>query len=164
MITIEPANVADLPVINDIYNDFIINTAVTFNLTPWSISEREQWYQQDIIDRGFHLLVAKHQGVVIGFAYNGLYNKKAAYAGSTELTVYKALDSTLKGVGRMLYQRILKQITLDGYHRAYALITQPNSASLKLHQHFEFEQVGLLSQVGKKFGQYHDVAIWQKIL
>ncbi|NRA61397.1 MAG: N-acetyltransferase family protein [Psychrobium sp.] len=164
MITIKAATIADLTVINDIYNHFISHTTVTFNVTQWTTEERAQWYQQDIIDTPYHLLVATYDGQVVGFAYNGAYNKKAAYATSTELTVYKALSCQVKGVGAALYQHLLEIIEQEGYHRAYALITLPNLASIALHQKFNFTQIGVLTEVGKKFDQFHDVAILEKCL
>ena len=164
MITIKHATVADLAVINDIYNHFINHTAVTFNVTPWTAKEREQWYQQEIINTPYHLLVAKYDDQVVGFVYNGVYNKKAAYATATELTVYKALNCQIRGVGAALYQHLLEIIEQEGYHRAYALITLPNPASIALHQKFKFKQVGVLSEVGRKFDQFHDVAILEKCL
>ena len=37
-------------------------------------------------------------------------------------------------------------------------MTQPNEASNRLHVHFGFERVGILPEVGRKFGRFWDVA------
>jgi len=164
MITLRLATVADLSQINDIYNYFILNSAITFDIEPWDMARRTNWFNQMQQNSRYLILVAQYQGKVIGFAYNSAYNPKAAFNHSTEVTIYKAHDCSIKGVGRCLYKRLLSQLKRLSYHRVYALITIPNLASDKLHQQLGFNQVGLLSQVGEKHGQHHDVALFEKAL
>lgn len=42
-------------------------------------------------------------------------------------------------------------------------LTEGNEKSFYLHELFGFETVGTLKEIGKKFGQYLDVRILQKI-
>jgi phosphinothricin acetyltransferase len=37
-------------------------------------------------------------------------------------------------------------------------VTLPNDGSLALHMRFGFQRIGLLTEVGRKFGRYWDVA------
>ena len=153
------ASVDDLGQINDIYNHYISHTAITFDLEPWSMTKRKQWFESLVQTTGYQLFVATDNGHIIGFAYNGQYRPKLAYQQSTEVTVYTAPNNQVKGIGRQLYQLLLNYLNDHGFHRAYALITLPNVASIKLHQHYNFDQVGLMTEVGFKFEQYHDVAL-----
>jgi phosphinothricin acetyltransferase len=41
-------------------------------------------------------------------------------------------------------------------------ITLPNDASVALHRGFGFEPVGVYREVGRKFGNWLDVAWWQR--
>ncbi len=164
MITLRQATVADLPAINDIYNHFILHSAITFDVKPWDMSRRTDWFNQMQQNGQYTVLVALKDNLVIGFAYNSAYNPKAAFCLSTEVTIYKAPECTIKGVGRALYKRLLAELKARDYHRAYALITVPNEASNKLHQQLGFTQVGLMSQVGEKMGKFHDVALYEKAL
>jgi len=160
MITIRLAIPDDLVQINHIYNHYIADTAITFDINPWSIEQRQHWYQQLISNERYRVFVALDpQGQIVGFAYNSAYLSKAAFVDSTELTVYTAPQNTIKGCGRLLYQKLLTHLKEHSFHRAYALITLPNPRSLRLHQQFGFEQVGKMSQVGVKFNQRHDVAL-----
>lgn len=164
MITLRHATIADLAAINDIYNYYIRNTAITFDIEPWDIDRRTHWFNQMQQTSQFVVLVALKDNEVIGFAFNGTYNPKAAFSRSTEVTIYKAHDCAIKGVGRALYKRLLIDLKNKQFHRAYALITVPNPASDHLHLQLGFEQVGLLSEVGEKMGKFHDVAIYEKSL
>jgi len=47
-------------------------------------------------------------------------------------------------------------------HGAYAGVTLPNDASVRLHEALEFRKVGYYEEVGWKFGQYRSVA-WYEI-
>ena len=38
----------------------------------------------------------------------------------------------------------------------------PNEASVALHSKLEFREVGMLQAVGRKFGNYIDIAPWQR--
>jgi len=45
-----------------------------------------------------------------------------------------------------------------------AAITADNLKSIGFHARLGYAQVGLLPQVGYKFGRYHDLVLMQKIL
>jgi phosphinothricin acetyltransferase len=47
-------------------------------------------------------------------------------------------------------------------HGAYAGITLPNDASVKLHQKLGFRQIGVFEEVGRKFDKYWSVAWFEK--
>lgn len=55
---------------------------------------------------------------------------------------------------------------LDGLelHRAVAGIAVPNPGSVALHERFGFTPVGTYTQVGRKLGQWVDVAWFEKPL
>ena len=160
---IRPANSEDATAVNDIANWYIEHTATNFDTEPWSIEKRRQWIDDfNHAKTPYHLLVGESDGVVIGFACNTPFRPKAAYNSSTETTVYIAHGIKSLGRGRMLYQRLLDLVVNEKFHRAYAVITLPNSASISLHQYFGYTLVGTFDQIGKKFGRYHSVAMYQK--
>lgn len=164
MITLRHATIADITAINDIYNHFIVNSAITFDIEPWDIERRTSWFNQMQLNPQYIVLVALKDNEVVGFAFNSPYNTKAAYSHSTEVTIYKSPACNLRGVGKSLYKRLLAELTAKQYHRAYALITLPNTPSFGLHASLGFNQVGLLSEVGEKNGALHDVALFEKAL
>ena len=54
----------------------------------------------------------------------------------------------------------LTLLRADGMHVALAVIALPNPASEALHRACGFERVGVLPEVGHKFGGWIDTAFW----
>ena len=80
---------------------------------------------------------------------------------AAEITVYVGLGSQRRGVGRALYVSLLACLSLQGYRRAAAVITLPNSGSVGLHENMGFRSIGVFNAVGYKLGKWHDVGWWQ---
>ncbi len=161
---IRPAIQADLKPIVDLYNDYIIDTPITFDLHPYTVNQRQAWFDQHRSSGLYRLLVAVLDGQVVGYASSSEFNPKAAYASSIEASVYLHQSVTGQGVGAELYRALFDALKDEPIHRAYALITQPNPASNALHKAFGFERIGLLSEVGWKFEQFWDVEWFEKRL
>ena len=158
-IQVREALASDLPTINDIYNEYIIHTTITFDEEPWSLQQREQWFSQ--YTHGPHtVLVAANEGLVVGFAYTSPFRYKSAFQRSAEVTIYTHKEAP-KGLGTRLYRALILAVE-EHFHRLYAMITLPNEKSLALHAKFGFRAVGNLDDVGYKFGRYHSVAIYEK--
>ena len=148
--------------VNEIYNHYVEQTAITFDLEPWDVARRQQWVAQFRSPNFF--LVAEHQGQVVGYANNGKFRPKAAYDSSTEVTVYTAPHCSLRGVGSALYHALFQHIGGTSLHRAYAGIALPNDPSIRFHEKFGFRHIGTLTEVGTKFGRRVDVAWYEKAL
>ena len=67
-------------------------------------------------------------------------------------------------MGRALYTTLFHLLGLQGYFKAYAGITVPNTASTGLHEAVGFTSVGVYRGVGYKHGAWHDVAWYQLAL
>ena len=55
-------------------------------------------------------------------------------------------------------------LAAEAVHRAYAGIALPNDASVALHERFGFRRIGVLDEIGRKFGRYWDVAWYTRPL
>jgi L-amino acid N-acyltransferase YncA len=109
-------------------------------------------------------LVCDVDGAIAGFTYAAKHRERAAYRWSVDTSVCIAPAFRRRGVGRGLYESLLAILTAQGLVNAYAGIALPNPASLRLHQSLGFEAIGVYERVGYKFGQWHDVAWWQRPL
>jgi len=158
------ATAADIPALTDIYIFYFTDGAITFDTQVKTIDQRLQWFAQFDTTGAHQLMIAQDQGRVIGYANSSRFREKPAYATSVETTIY--LDPGVKrgGVGTALYQALFDAIRHADINRAYAGITQPNEASVALHQKFGFKPIGTYSQVGRKFDQYWDVQWFEKPL
>jgi phosphinothricin acetyltransferase len=154
----------DLPRITEIYNHYIETTAITFDVKPYRVEEREPWLAQ-FAEKGRHqLFVAERGGRVIGYAGSMPYRPKAAYETSVEFTIYVAHDERARGIGPRMYDALFAALRGEDVHRALAGITLPNEPSVRLHERLGFARVGTYSEVGRKLGRYWDVAWYQKPL
>lgn len=108
-------------------------------------------------------LVAEIDGALAGYAYGSPHRTRAAYASSCDVAVYVEPAHARKGVGRTLYDELLKRLALD-YHAAFAGIALPNDASVGLHEAMGFTPVGIYREVGWKMGAWRDVGWWQRRL
>jgi L-amino acid N-acyltransferase YncA len=111
---------------------------------------------------GDHLLVVvAEDGEVRGYAESSVFRDRTAYDRTREVSVYLGLDARQQGFGRKLYDELLGLLRTDGMHVAVAVIALPNPASEALHKACGFTPVGVLEQVGYKFGAWVDTAWWQ---
>ena len=163
---IRAVTINDAQRINEIANWYIENSVINFDTTPWSIEKRYEWIENFIDPANpYHLLVYDDiEEGVIGFANNTDFRPKAAYSSSTETTVYIDHDIKSNGRGEMLYHSLLDKVKVEKFHRAYAVIALPNAPSIKLHEKLGFHLVCTFSEVGMKFGKYHDGTIYEKKL
>jgi phosphinothricin acetyltransferase len=158
-IRVRAADVADLPALTDIYNHYVVHSHVTFDLEPFTVEQRREWFRHYAESGRHRLLVAVDGQAVLGYATSSRFRDKPAYAPSVESTVYCHSDATGRGVGAALYAELFRQLADEDVHRAYAGIALPNDASLALHRRFGFTDVGTFGEVGRKFDRWWDV-LW----
>jgi phosphinothricin acetyltransferase len=164
-LAIRSGKAADIPRITEIYNHYVANTAISFDIEPWSTEKRlSSWFSQYSESGPYRLLVAELNGQAIGYASSSQFRSKAAYCLSVETSIYIDPSELGKGFGTQLYRALLEQLAATDLHRAYGGVTLPNEASIGLHKKLGFKEVGVFSQVGYKFGQYYDVCWLEKAL
>lgn len=106
-------------------------------------------------------LVAEDDGEVVGYAYAGRHRDRAAYRWSVDISAYIRGDRQGRGLGTALYGALLPILAAQGFAHAFAGITQPNPASVRLHRSIGMELVGVYRDVGYKLGAWRDVAWYQ---
>jgi L-amino acid N-acyltransferase YncA len=156
---IREATSSDARAIADIYNYYILNTVITFELdpiTPQEIIKRMEKYKAV-----GPYLVLEEDGEVIGYAYVSKFRERPAYEHSIETSIYLKHDCGGKGWGTKLYEELLSQVSLER-HILIGGIALPNEASIKLHEKCGFKKVAHFSEVGRKFGKWIDVGFWQR--
>ena len=154
---VRPATPEDLQAINDIYNHYVATSHATFDEKPTSLEARREWFAQFAAAGPHRLFVAVEDGRVIGWASSGPVRPRPGYVTSVETTVYLAPEAVGAGTGTRLYEALLGSLAGLDVHRAYAVIAQPNPASVALHEKFGFKRVAHFSEQGRKFGRYWDV-------
>ena len=163
-LNIRRALTTDLEAMTRIYNHYVADTPVTFDIEVYTPDERRGWLEGfDVVGR-HQLFVADRAGVVLGYAGSMCYRPKAAYETTVETTVYLEPAELGQGLGSRLYAALFEALSSADVHRALAGITLPNEASLALHRRFGFHSCGVLHEVGLKLGRYWDVEWLEKAL
>ncbi len=161
-VVVRLATVDHAEAIRRIYNHEVEHTTHTFDLVPRTLEDQQAWLQ----DRSGALgvLVAEIDGQVVGFSSLSEYRPRAAYRTSVESSVY--VDETLRGrgVGRRLLHELIDLAKASGFHTMVARIAGGHEASIKLHEAVGFVTVGTEREVGRKFGDWLDVVVMQRIL
>lgn len=161
-VPIGPGSVSDLAAISEIYDHYVVTTAATFDVEPPSSAWRRGWFAR-FGERGrYRLVVARDDGAVVGYAASVPHRPKAAYGPSVETSVYVAPGRLGRGIGSALYDALLSALEREDVHRAYAGITMPNPASVRLHERHGFRRAGTFTEQGRKFGRYWDVAWYER--
>lgn len=163
-VTIRPVLQSDLPALLDIYNYYVVNTPVTFDLEPRTLAQRQEWLDGFKPTGRYRCFVAARGGKPIGWACSAKFKEKAAYDTSIETSIYLAPEEGGKGLGRRLYRTLFDALKGEDIHRAFGGITQPNAASTAVHKALGFEHVGTHREIGRKFGKFWDVALYLKAM
>jgi L-amino acid N-acyltransferase YncA len=162
-ISIRPAEPSDAEAISRVYNQAVLNTTATFDTEPETIEERERWLAAHA-DPRHPVLVAEVGGEVVGWASLSTWSDRCAYAASVESSAYVDEAWAGKRIGTRLSEAVLDAGRAAGVHAVLARICTENTASLAMAGHLGFTEVGVLHEVGWKFGRWLDVMMMEKLL
>src|SRR5687767_158722 len=160
-ITIRRAVPSDLPAVARFYAEAVVTSTATFDLVAPGV---EAWEHRLATLGPLDAMFVAVDPQVVGFAYSAAYRLRAAYDRTRETTVYLADEARGRGVGNQLYTALLETLAAAGVHTVIATIALPNPASEALHVRHGYAKVGHLSEVGHKFGEWVDIATYQRML
>jgi phosphinothricin acetyltransferase len=158
---VRPAVLSDAPAVRAIYEHHVLSGAGTFEIDPPSLEEIEQRMAL-LFKRGHPWLVAEDGEDMLGYAYATFFRERAAYAKTFENSIYVAPNAQGRGVGGALLRALLAICQELGAREILAVIgDSDNRASIALHAAAGFRKVGVLNNVGEKFGKLIDVVLMQ---
>ncbi|KAB8066942.1 GNAT family N-acetyltransferase [Janthinobacterium violaceinigrum] len=161
---IRDARTGDLEGITAIYNDAVSNTLAIWNERTVDIANRAAWLA-DREKAGYPVLVAIDEaGSVAGYASFGDWRAFEGFRHTVEHSVYVHPDCRGAGIGLALMVELIARARGIGKHVMVAGIEAKNGGSIALHKKLGFVEVGLLPQVGTKFGAWLDLAFLQLTL
>ena len=162
---VRPATLDDLQALTDIYNYYVVHTAITFDVGPFAAHDRRRWFDDHSGSGRYRLLVAvDSRGDRLGYATTSRWRPKAAYDTTVEASVYCHPDAIGRGCGAALYRALFDAIAAEDVRTIVAGVSLPNPASIRLHERFGFQLVGVFHGVGRKFDKYWDVAWFERPL
>lgn len=161
---IRDAGLSDIAAITAIYNHAVLHTTAIWNDTTISVQNRIDWLQQRQA-QGYPVLVAVNQAnEVLGYASFGEWRPFDGYKQTVEHSVYVREGQQGAGIGTALMRSLMLRARQLDKHVMVAAVDADNIASIKLHLALGFQQVGLMPQVGRKFGRWLDLVWLQLVL
>lgn len=169
MIKIRDAKISDAKVLLEIYDHYVKNTAITFEITTPDVTEFES-RMRDIVSR-YPYIVIEEDGRIEGYAYAHAFVGREAYSHSCEMTIYLRPDSRHHGLGRKLYEAMEEQLREMGIINLYACIGETEKEdehltnnSSEFHAHMGYKKVGTFRKCGRKFGRWYDMVWMEKLI
>jgi len=155
------ATIKDLDKITKIYNEAILKTVATFDTQIKSLKEQKIWFKNHGPKNP--ILVAELDRLVIGWASLSQWSDRCAYSDTAEISLYVKEKYQNRGVGKKLMGTVIKEGKKVGLHAVIARITEGNQVSINLHKSAGFKHIGVMKEVGIKFGKRLDVYLMEKI-
>ena len=165
-----------LPQVLDIYNHYVLNTAISFDIGGQPLSYIEETYKC-VLKESLPYLVAlepptsdNERTVVIGYAYATQLRPRDAYSSTVEATIYVHPSFTGKGCGVPLFSALIQKLRQapqtparqHGVREVLAVSSlNPDQDNRGFYKKFGFLQVGQLKGVGYKFGKWWDTVYMQ---
>jgi L-amino acid N-acyltransferase YncA len=154
--TIELMRAGDWPVVRAIYLEGIATGEATFE------TQAPSWEEWDAAHLPFARLVARAGDTVSGWAAPGPVSRRKAYAGVAEVSVYVAVHSRGKGIGRALLERLIQESEQNGIWTLQAAVFPENAATLALHKGCGFREVGRRERISKLNVSWRDTILLER--
>lgn len=153
------AQMDDLPVIVDIYNQAIQSKQSTGDTQPLRVEDRMTWFGEHRPDE-HPIFVAEVDGEVAGWCSLSPYRPgRAALRITAEISYYIALAYHRQGIATALVEHALASCPALQIKHVFAIVLEGNEASIKLLRKMGFEQWGYLPRVadfdGKELGHLY---------
>lgn len=163
-LTIAEASSAHISAILEIYAQYVLTELCTFEEVVPTLHEMHRRHNA-LRREGLPWLVALEGEMVLGYACASRYRSRSAYWGTVENSIYVRGGHHGKGIGSSMLQALIAECLKARFRQMVAVIGDSgNSGSIGLHEKAGFSHVGVLRNVGKKFGRPVDTVLMQRAL
>lgn len=166
---IRSATPEDAQQVWDIYQYYVKNTAISFEITMPSVDEISKRITRTTSAFPY-FVAATESGRILGYAYAGPFIPREAYSHCCEVSIYVSNENKRRGLGKALYKELFTQLQAMNITNIYACIGVPeqddeylNHNSAQFHAHMGFQEVGRFRNSGYKFGRYYHMIWMEKI-
>ena len=151
----------DADAVASIYNEGIRGRGATFQTDERMPGDVEPWAADG--DR-WPMLVAEHDGEVVGWARASRYSDFEKYGGVGELGIYVAASARGSGVGRDLVNALADVARERGFWKITAKVFPENEPSIALLHGCGYREVGTHLRHGRLDGEWKDVVLLERSL
>lgn len=161
---IRPRTDADMAAITEIYAHHVVNGASSWELSPPDCAEMAA-RARALEAAGFPYFVAEFDGEIAGYTYAGAYRPRPAYRFTVENTIYINENLRRGGIGTALMEKLIETCTESGFRQMIGIVgDSQNLQSIDFHKKLGFTQMGVVKNIGFKFGRWMDQVLLQRAL
>lgn len=169
-ITMRTAGEADAERLIEIYNYYVVNTAVTFECTPPTADEFRRRIRETLIN--YPYLVAEYKGVVVGYIYAGRFRPREAYDWAASTSIYVDRDFRHRGIGKRMYEELERILRAQNVTNVYAAAADPQTDhdpylsrnSEPFHNAIGYKKVATYSNCAYKLGGWYNLVVMEKVI
>lgn len=148
----------------DIFNEAIVNSTALYDYQPRPLHSMEPWFAAKTRGNFPVIGIEDAAGTLMAFGSFGSFRAWPAYKYTVEHSVYVHAAHRGKGLGLAVVRLLIAAARKRELHAMVGAIDASNAASVALHTRLGFQQVGMMPQVGFKFGRWLDLALYQLVL
>jgi L-amino acid N-acyltransferase YncA len=156
-VAITPMQPDDWPEVRDIYAQGIATGDATFDTEPPSW---EAWDDGHLPE--CRLVARDPSGAVLAWAALSPVQRKSAYRGVAEGSLYVREDVRHTGIGRRLSEAMIEASEAAGIWTVELWIFPENEASIELCRSLGFRVLGVRERIGKREGRWRDVVVMER--
>lgn len=108
------------------------------------------------------LVVLNDQNRPLAWAALSRASSRAPYHGVAELSIYVGAANRGLGLGSRLLEALIACSEQHGFWTLQAVVLAPNKASIQLHLHAGFRQVGFREKIAKLRGEWLDSILLER--
>jgi phosphinothricin acetyltransferase len=153
---IQPMTEGDAPLVLEIYRQGIATGNATFETAA------PDWEKFTAGHLPHSRLVARDGTGVLGWAMLSPVSGRCVYGGVAEVSIYIAESERRRGIGRALLEELIRQSEQNGIWTLQAGIFPENAASIRLHKHHGFREVGRRERIGKLGDVWRDTVLLER--
>ncbi len=158
---IRDATIEDLPIIIDIYNSTISSRMVTADLEEVTVEDRMDWFLDHSPNFRPLWVILSDGNICAWLSFQSFYGRPA-YNGTAEISIYIHEQFRSKGLGKYMLEKAMESCTELGINNLLGFIFAHNKPSIRLFEHYDFEEWGYFPKVAVMDGIERDLIIFGK--
>ena len=140
---------ADLEAANEIYNQAVRSKYQTAETEETSLVYRRHWYEEHLSGNN-PVFVIEDLREVVGWVSLSEYRKgRNALRHTSEVSFYIRKDKQGQGIGTQLLNFVIDRAREINIKTLIAILLEPNTASIRLLEKFDFKKWGDMPNVAK---------------
>lgn len=165
---IRTARPEDAKRLAEIYRYYVENTAVSYEYEAPDTAGFERRIRETL--KKYPYIVAESGGKILGYAYAGVFNARAAASRSAEVSIYVDREARRSGLGRALYQELEHRLRAQNVLCLVAKVAccdreqdaHLSRDSIEFHRRCGYRTAGTVENCGFKFGKWYGLMFMQK--